>query len=216
MSSLEKLVLAIPGQWERVIATAILLVAGFAAAQLWARYLARGDVSAEKRRLHLVWARNAIWFLVLFTIVSVWASTIAGFALSLAAVAGAILIVSKELLMCVLGYLYPTLVRPFEIGDIVEIGDVNGRVIDIDMFATELAELGHAGQRTGNTVAFPNGMMLTQPLRNISSTGEYVLHARLVPVNAENNKTGVQRFGGLDDVLVVLAKDNRDLGRYRL
>jgi len=58
------------------------------------------------------------------------------FALSLAAVAGAVLIVSKELLMCVLGYLYITFVRPFKVGDLIEINQLHGRVIDIDIFAT--------------------------------------------------------------------------------
>jgi hypothetical protein len=100
---LQQIAALIPGQWERVIATVLLLAAGFFVSQLWTHYLGRGDVPAERRRLHLVWARNVIWSVVLFTIVSVWASTIAGFALSLAAVAGATLIVSKELLLCVLG-----------------------------------------------------------------------------------------------------------------
>jgi hypothetical protein len=74
----------------------LLLAGGFLVSQLWAHYLGRGDVPAERRRLHLVWARNVIWSVVLFTIVSVWASTIPGFALSLAAVAGATLIAKPD------------------------------------------------------------------------------------------------------------------------
>jgi len=120
----------------------------------------------------------------LFVIISVWASTIAGFALSLAAVAGAMLIVSKELLMCVLGYLYLTLVRPFKVGDLIESSLFSGRVVDIDMFATTLAEYGHAGQVTGKVVEFPNGLLLTTPVKNVSPTGEYVLHLMRVPVPA--------------------------------
>ncbi|MHB1429574.1 MAG: mechanosensitive ion channel family protein [Rhodocyclaceae bacterium] len=181
-SFLDQLFAAIPGQWEKVIATVLLIFIGAALSHLWARYLARGEISAEKRRLHLVWARNVIWFLVSFIIVSVWASTIAGFALSLAAVAGAVLIVSKELLMCVLGYLYVTLVRPFKVGDLVEIGPLHGRVIDIDMFATTLAEVGYAGQLTGKTAEFPNGMLLTTPLKNTALTGDYVLHLFRMPI----------------------------------
>ena len=113
MPMLHELFVAIPGQWEKVIATFFLIAVGAALSHLWARYLVRGEISAEKRRMHLVWARNVIWFLVFFVIISVWASTIAGFALSLAAVAGAVLIVSIDLLMCVLGYLYISFVRPF-------------------------------------------------------------------------------------------------------
>ena len=185
MSTLNDLFVAIPGQWEKVIATFLLIAFGMALSHLWARYLARGEISAEKRRIHLVWARNVIWFLVLFIIISVWASTIAGFALSLAAVAGAVLIVSKELLMCVLGYLYITFVRPFKVGDLVEINQLSGRVIDIDVFATTLAELGYAGQLTGKVAEFPNGLLLTTPLKNTSLTGEYVLHLFRMPIPQE-------------------------------
>ena len=182
MSTLTDLFNAIPGQWEKVIATVALIAIGMLFSHLWARYLSRGEISAEKRRLHLVWARNVIWFMIFTIVVSVWASTIAGFALSLAAVAGAMLIVSKELLMCVFGYLYITLVRPFKVGDLIEINQLNGRVIDIDMFATTLAELGYAGQLTGKVAEFPNGMLLTTPLKNTSPTGDYVLHLFRMPL----------------------------------
>lgn len=172
----------VPGQWERVIATALLIGLGLLLTHLWARYLVRGDISPDKRRLHLVWARNVIWFTVLLAVVAVWASTIAGFALSLAAVAGAMLIVSKELVMCVHGYLYLTLVQPFKIGDVVEFGPLQGRVIDIDMFATTLAELDDAGQQTGKMSEFPNGLLLTTPLKNVSPFGLFVLHHVRVPI----------------------------------
>lgn len=185
MSTLSDLFVAIPGQWEKVIATLFLIATGAALSHLWARYLVRGEISAEKRRMHLVWARNVIWFLVFFVIVSVWASTIAGFALSLAAVAGAMLIVSKELLMCVLGYAYITFVRPFKVGDLIEINQLHGRVIDIDMFATTLAELGYAGQQTGKMASFPNGLLLITPLKNTSLTGDYVLHLFRMPIPKE-------------------------------
>lgn len=181
-SFLERLIVAIPGQWEKVIVSALLVLFALLGSHLWARYLARGEMSAEKRRLHLVWARNIIWFAVLLVIVSVWASTLAGFALSLAAVAGALLIVSKELVMCVHGYLYVTVVQPYKVGDAIEFGSLKGRVIDIDMFATTLAELDESGQQTGKVAEFPNGLLLNTPLKNISPTGAYLLHHIRIPL----------------------------------
>ncbi|MGA8391346.1 MAG: mechanosensitive ion channel family protein, partial [Burkholderiaceae bacterium] len=182
MSLFERLAALIPGQWEKVIVTALLIGMALLASHLWARYLSRGAISAEKRRLHLVWARNIIWFAALLVIVSVWASTIAGFALSVAAVAGALLIVSKELVMCVHGYLYVTVVQPYKIGDVIEFNQLHGRVVDIDMFATTLVELDKAGQRTGKVAEFPNGLLLTHPLINSSPNGAYALHAIQIPI----------------------------------
>jgi small-conductance mechanosensitive channel len=182
MSMLEVLTTWIPGQWEKVIVTALLVGLALLASHLWARYLSRGEMSAEKRRLHLVWARNVIWLAALMVIASVWASTIAGFALSVAAVAGAILIVSKELVMCVHGYLYVTLVQPYKIGDEIVFNQLHGQVVDIDMFATTLVELDKAGQRTGKVAEFPNGLLLTHPLINASPNGAYALHAIRIPI----------------------------------
>lgn len=179
---IDRLLVAIPGSWEKVIATVLLVGVALLLSHLWSRYLARGEISAQKRRLHLVWARNIIWFSVLLVIITVWASTIAGFALSLAAVAGALLIVSKELVMCVHGYLYVTLVQPFKVGDTIEFSQMRGRVIDIDMFATTLIEMDAAGQVTGNVVEFPNGMLLTTPLRNTSPTEGFLLSHIRIPV----------------------------------
>ena len=180
---LEKLAAAVPGQWERVFATAILVGIGLLAAHLWARYLARGEISPEKRRIHLVWARNVIWFVIFLIIVSVWASTIAGFALSLAAVTGALLIVSKEVVMCVHGYLYITVVKPFKVGDVIQFNGLHGRVIDIDVFATTLVTLDDVSQPTGKIAVFPNGLLLTTPLTNVSLTGEFALHAIRIPIS---------------------------------
>jgi small-conductance mechanosensitive channel len=178
----EKLAAAIPGQWERVFATVILVGVGLLASHLWARYLARGEISPEKRRIHLVWARNVIWFVIFLIIVSVWASTIAGFALSLAAVTGALLIVSKELVMCVHGYLYISVVRPFKVGDVIHFNGLHGRVIDIDVFATTLVTLDDVNQPTGKITEFPNGLLLTTPLTNVSLAGDFALHAIRIPI----------------------------------
>ncbi len=181
-SLIDQLLAAIPGHWEKVIATVLLIGAALLFSYLWSRYLARGEIAPQKRRLHLVWARNIIWFAVSLVIISVWATTIAGFALSLAAVAGAVLIVSKELVMCVHGYLYVTLVRPFKVGDVIEFHQLRGRVIDIDMFATTLIELDAAGQVSGSLVEFPNGMLLSAPLRNTTPTEGFLLHHVRIPV----------------------------------
>lgn len=180
-SMVDRLSALIPGQWEKVIATFLLIGLGLLMSHLWARYLARGEISPAKRRLHLVWTRNVIWFGVFLVIVSVWASTIAGFALSLAAVAGALLIVSKELVMCIHGYIYVTFVQPYKVGDMIEFNQLRGHVIDIDMFATTLAECQEAGQLTGQVAEFPNGLLLTHPVRNISPTGAFVLHHIRIP-----------------------------------
>jgi hypothetical protein len=54
MSIFERLAAWIPGQWEKVIITAVLIGLAFLVSNLWTRYLARIEISAEKRRMQLV------------------------------------------------------------------------------------------------------------------------------------------------------------------
>jgi len=84
--------------------------------------------------------------------------------------------------MCVHGYLYLTLVQPFKIGDVVEFGALQVRVIDIDMFATRLADLDDAGRQTGKVSEFPNGLLLTTPLKNVTPLGSFALHPVRLPI----------------------------------
>jgi small-conductance mechanosensitive channel len=136
---------------------------------------------AQRRERHVIW-RNAVIMLAAVAVVSVWASKIAGFALSLAAVAGAVLIVSKEALLNILGFLAITVLRPFKFGDYVETGAYAGRVVDINAMCTILVETRAGHQVTGATVTIPNAAVLTQPVRNVTVTGEFVVYLVTVRV----------------------------------
>ncbi|HRO61626.1 MAG TPA: mechanosensitive ion channel [Burkholderiaceae bacterium] len=162
-------------EWGRIFAT--LLAVGIAAmAMKWAHRLAWGRTSDDPydRRERAVWLKNGILLACALAILSIWASKIAGFALSLAAVAGAALIVSKELLLNVLGSVVLAVSRPFRIGDFVEMGGVRGRVVDTDWATTTLSETLDSHQMTGRSVTLPNSLLLSQPVRNESVTGVYM------------------------------------------
>lgn len=166
-------------EWARLVATIIVLAVSWGLSRLSQAYFNRKPASAIEARHYrekLVWTKNAVWALGAAAVVAVWASKIAGFALSLAALAGATLLVSKELVMCVLGYLLATFTRPYRVGDFVEVAGNAGRVLDIDLFCTTLEEASAANQLTGKTVSFPNSLLLSSAVRNTSATGAYILN----------------------------------------
>lgn len=135
----------------------------------------------------LVWAQNLIRLLALVGIVVIWASKIAGAILSVAALVGALLLVHKELLMCLTGYALIMATRPYTIGDYVEVGGQSGRVIDISLFATVLSETSSVNQLTGKTVSFPNSLLYSTAVRNMSATGQFIvsLYRIAVAVNID-------------------------------
>jgi small-conductance mechanosensitive channel len=167
------------GESGRMLVTLVvvaLAATGLRAAQ---RYLGQqvddAPGSRDKARRRYVWARNAIGAVCILAICTIWASKLSGVALSLAAVAGAILIVSKEFLLCGLGYVFITFSRSFAVGDYIETGSLSGQVLDVDLFATTLMETGSMHQFNGKRVSIPNAVFFTQAVRNCSATGQYVL-----------------------------------------
>lgn len=130
----------------------------------------------EKARSQLVLLKNLVRMGVLFMLLSVWASQITGAFLSVVAIAGAMIITGKEVVLSLLGYINISLSKPFRIGDYIEIGTQNGRVIDIDLLSTKLFEIGMSGKYTGRRLAVPNASVFTHTIKHLSMLGKFSLY----------------------------------------
>lgn len=162
---------------SRWVGTACVVLGGVLAHRLTGRFLDKqeGALNADALRQRKVYLRNIIIVVAIFCVLTIWASKIAGFAFSLAALTGAILLTSKEVLMSVLGHLVLTATRPYRMGDWIEVGTVKGKVVDMDVLATTVVESVAVHQATGGTVSFPNSLVLTTPVRNLSITAPYLV-----------------------------------------
>ncbi|GGC14335.1 mechanosensitive ion channel protein MscS [Oxalicibacterium flavum] len=146
----------------------------------------QGATDIARQRRNLVLAKNLVLLTAVILIGATWASKIAGAALSLAAVAGAILIVSKEFLLNLLGTAMLAISRPYRIGDFVEVESISGRVLDTDLIATTLAETMEGNQLTGHTVSIPHSILLVKPVRNLTATGRFTIN--MLPVAVHPNE----------------------------
>lgn len=166
------------GALGHLTATVVVALGCVLAYRVWARYLLQRmhGRSAELVRERVVWSKNTFWVLGVVAVLTIWATKIAGLALTLTALAGATLLVSKELVMCFLGYGVIVVTRPFRLGEYVTLGGHSGRVIDISLFATTLAETGSLHQLTGKTLAVPNSAAITAPVHNASATGAFLVN----------------------------------------
>lgn len=146
------------------------------------------DHAKGLRRLVLV--KNLVRVIVAFLIFGLWMAQISSFIFSIAAFFGALIIAGKEAVLSVFGYLNITFARPFRIGDYIEVGDYQGRVIDVDMMNTTLSEVGPSKKQTGRQLTFPNSLVFTQPVRNLSSLGKFGLHLVefILPVDDDLDK----------------------------
>lgn len=150
------------------------------------------SLEASNHRGSFVLLKNLLLVAALIVIGTIWASKIAGAALSLAAVAAAILIISKEFLSNLLGSAFLAVSRLYRVGDFIEVDGISGRVIDTDLLATTLAEAQDGSQLTSRTVALPNSMLLVKPVRNLTSTGAYVINLLKVVVDASDDLAALE------------------------
>ncbi|HDY8226279.1 mechanosensitive ion channel protein MscS [Vibrio vulnificus] len=147
----------------------------------------RGEVAfiTEKQRSWMSRTKNgafAITSLILFVL---WQSEINQFALSVTAIAVAIVVASKEIILCFTGSIQRASSRSFRVGDWIEVGKISGQVIDHNMMATVIQEidLNHGQYHyTGKTVTLPNSMFFTYPVKNLNFMKRYVYHNFLIVV----------------------------------
>jgi hypothetical protein len=152
----------------------LLLLVRYSAGLWLARKL---HMSVEERRRWLVTIRNALLVVFMGGLLVIWAHELRTFAVSVVAFAAALVLATKELILCFSGGVLRASNGIFDVGDRVEIGTVRGEVIDIRMLGITLREVGKGMQlQTGRTVSLPNSLLLTTPVINESFAEQYMVH----------------------------------------
>jgi len=149
------------------------------------RMVASQRATFEERRRWFIGIRNGALLLLMVGSVVIWAQELQSLLLSVVAIAAALVLATKELIMCISGGLMRTSTGAFHLGDRIEINNFRGDVIDHGLFATTILEIGpgqSVHQLTGRTVVLPNSMFLSHPLINESFTDDYVLHTFLIAI----------------------------------
>lgn len=129
--------------------------------------------------------RNATVAVVLLSVTVVWAQELRAVAISVAAIAAALVLATKEFIMCLMGSTLRASGSSFRVGDRIEVAGVRGDVLDIGPLTTAVLEVGPGQsihQRTGRKITLPNSVFLTQPVTNETMSDDFVLHVLRVPL----------------------------------
>lgn len=162
----------------RVIYSLVVLVLGWVLRRGAIR-LIRGDtdIITDDRRWWMVTIRNLLTVVTAALLFLLWAPELGDFALSITAFAVALVIATRELILCISGRIWAITIRPFDIGDWVEIGGHSGEIIDATMLGTTLQEIEPREYRySGRTVTVPNSHLLTQPVINHNFRKRFLQH----------------------------------------
>ena len=178
----------------RLLISLGITLGGFALRTL-ALHLIRGRqaVLSDSRRKWMVTVRNVLNALVMLGLFIVWAPEVEEFALSITAFVVALVIATKELILCLSGSTWRRTSRAFDVGDWVEIGGHSGEVVDETLFVTQLQEIEKREYRyTGRTVAVPNSLLLTQPVINHNFRKRFLEHEFTLHVPADAPALGIR------------------------
>lgn len=131
---------------------------------------------AQRRWINRI--NNTSFVFGFIILIFIWAPQLHTFALSLTAVAVAIVITTKELLMCLTGGFLRTATKPFDIGHWISIDGVTGEVMSVNALSVVIQEVDtspvHTFQFTGRTIQIPNSKFLNTNVENNNFFKHYI------------------------------------------
>ncbi len=123
---------------------------------------------------------------ILFAIVALWLPQIQHFILSVTAIAVALVIATKELILCLTGAVLLRSSRAFVIGDWISIGERFGEVIECNFLTTTIQEIeSRYYTSTGRTITIPNSVFLSQSVVNQNFIRRYRFHRFAITIEPD-------------------------------
>jgi len=178
----------------RLIFTIVLLAALAAARYIAGRWITRHTpIMQERQRRQFFYLRTAISVILAVGLIIVWGGHLQNLVLSLTAVMLAVVIATKELIMCLSGFMLRMTGRLFAVGDWIECNDLHGEVIDHTLLSTTILEVGSPEQGygyTGRTLVLPNSVLLSHPVRTSPFARHFVFHRFLITLEAPVHPPG--------------------------
>lgn len=144
---------------------------------LSAKSLKKNDDLNALEKLSFKRSLNLYANLITFALIAfLWFSQIQSFFVSIVAVAAALVIATKELIMSVMGGISIKLNGHFKVGDRIEVDTIRGFVVEKRLMVTKILEIGpdkYSQQTTGNLITVPNSIILSQSVVNQSYFSDY-------------------------------------------
>lgn len=161
------------------IVTSILLISAIAIVRgMLIRYIRKdSEVIDKEQRKWIIRIKNTSVILIVFGLFMIWAPQLHTFAISIAAFAVALVVATKEMILCLTGAVMRATSQPFKPGEWVTIDGVTGEVVDLDLFSFSLQEVDMAGktyQFTGRTIIVPNSKLFTGNVENANFYKNYI------------------------------------------
>ncbi|MDF7798123.1 mechanosensitive ion channel [Pontiellaceae bacterium B1224] len=165
-------------------------------------------IEDDKRRYHVRRTVTHVYTVFLIVVVGgIWFQGVASLGTFLGLASAGLAVALHDTIANMAGFFFIEARKPFRVGDRVEIGGVQGDVIDIRLFQFSIVEVGNwvdADQSTGRIIHVPNSMTLKEPLSNSHIGFEYIWNEIPVLITFESDWRKAKEH------LLVIAKENAE------
>jgi small-conductance mechanosensitive channel len=180
------------------LGTSLILIAAIAILRRFLiKYVRKDDeIMSKDQRRWVIRIKNASVGVMLVGLILIWAPQLHTFALSITAFAVALVVATKEMILCLTGAFMRATSSSFKVGEWITIDGVTGEVVDLDAFSFRLQEVDMAGktyQFTGRTITIPNSKLFTNNVENANFFKAYIF---------EDVRVGVQ-FTDIDPAVAL-------------
>lgn len=181
---------------SKTVSTAALILAVFLTRSAVAAWLEKNNEIAP----HLInrWQqrlRRITLSVILVLILIIWAPELRTFAVTLVAVAAAIVIALKEIITCFTGAIIRTTVEGARIGGRIIINNVHGDVAATDLMSTTILEVNEYGQRTGRTIVLPNSFFIgNATITEAAEDRKFVLMVISIPALRDSDWQSIENI----------------------
>ncbi|MBI3396351.1 MAG: mechanosensitive ion channel [Spirochaetia bacterium] len=139
------------------------------------------------------WRRKVTYAVVILCVVflfPIWLPNLQMIAAFLGIFGAGVILVLKDVIINLAGWVYIVVRKPFEIGNRISIVGFSGDVTDIRLIEftmMEIRPLEEGGMSTGRVLHIPNAAVLTSPLANSSKEFVFNWNEIHVPLDADSN-----------------------------
>ncbi len=176
--------------YQQLLLTGLAAFLFFLISAVFSRLISKQEtLETYQRRKILVRVRDMLSALFLIANIIIWNSQLRTIATTLAVIAVAIVIATKEYILNITGFLFRSTAHFFTIGDRIDTGDIRGDVIDQTLVGVWILEIGPGtNQYTGRTVFIPNSLFLSTSVKNETRMmRDYVFHLISFPLTADDD-----------------------------
>lgn len=154
---------------QRILLTALLLVAAFVLTKLGQRLVARYIDDPARRYRASKFIGHTASLIALLAVVGIWSARLGSLLAILTLIAAGLTIAMRDVVLSFVGWVDIALRSPFEQGDRIEINGIRGDVVDIRLLHSTLMEINgwiESDQSTGRLVHIPNSWVYQHAVYN--------------------------------------------------